>query len=229
MAQIDFPDVAMEPMTLVPVDGVKKGFGPDTAPLSKPSVGGPVTMALTADMDSIKDDPDLVAYIKQSASSFRFFVVQLACTFVAESGESFEEVWVKITLKRDDSKDESPPLAWSMKPDKQFAESEVTKTAKFGSDLKLLNGDLEAEAKRTYQLVYLEPRNELQSNPTWYLKSIDGVDIGGCYRFRMVVRAPLVTCFGTLDVVTNVRRKRWGVIPYSVVPPGAPQKPFALG
>ncbi len=228
MLKIDIPDGAMELMSLLPVDGVKKGFGPNTPPLSKPSIGGPVIISLSADMDGLKDDPDLVSYVKQSAATFRFFIVQLACTFVAERGESFEEVWVKFTFKCDDGKNESPPVAWSMKPDKQFAESEVTKTAKFGSELKLLNSGVEVGAKRTYQLVYLEPRNELRSDPVWYLKSLEGVNIDGSYRFRMVVRAPLVACGGTIDVVTNIRRTKWGLIPYSVVPPGGKGQSFVL-
>jgi hypothetical protein len=226
MACIDVLDAELEPMDLVPL-GVNKGAISGPTPSSQPSIGGPVIMALTSDMEGLKDDPDLVAYIKQEAGSFRYLVVTLACTFSAAEGETFEEVWVKINLQRTDG-GAGAPVAWSMKPDKQFSESEVTRTAKFGSDLKLLNAGAEVGVKRNYQLVYLEPRNELQSNPTWYLKSVEGVQIGGSYRFRMVVRAPLVACGGTIDVSTNIRRKKWGVIPYSVVPPGAPSKTFTM-
>jgi hypothetical protein len=44
----------------------------------------------------------------------------------------------------------------------------------------------------------------------------------------MVVRAPLAACTGAINVSTNIGRKKWGVIPYSVEPPGQPPKTFAL-
>ena len=227
MASIEILDAELEPMSLVPVDTAKKGLISGPPPESKPEIGGPVIIALTADRDDLKDDPDLIAYMKQEAGKFRFLIVTLACTLTPADGETFEEVWVKINLQRQDGADE-PPIAWSMKPEKLSSDSEITKTAKLSSTLKLLDAEADLEVKNTYQRVYLEPRHELQSNPTWYLKTIEGVEIAGAYRFRMVVRAPLAACTGAINVSTNIGRNKWGVIPYSVEPPGQPPKTFAL-
>jgi hypothetical protein len=228
MITFKIPEPAVQKLGLTPIPDTTKGLRSTTPPESTISLGGPAVIALTA--DAVKEDPDLIEYVKQTQNSHHFFLIHLACTFLPERSESFSRAWVQIRLSRSDGKDTPKPIAWSMKPQKLSEDVEVTQTAKIGSKFELLEAGVESGEKRTYKLVYLQPLNELQWNPTWYLKSIEGVDIDGLYRFQLIVQSPAdITALGEIELSAELRRKKWGLLPYKAVFPGAPHLVFPLG
>lgn len=228
MIHINIPEAREQKLEFLPATPAKKGLRSATPPASSLSLGGPFVIALTA--DAVKEDADLIEYVKQTQNSHRFFLIHLACTFVPTDGESFDKAWIQIRLSRSDGRDAPKPVAWSMKPQKLSEDLEVTQTAKIGSKLELLEAGLESGQKRTYKLVYLQPLNELQWNPAWHLKSIEGVDIDGSYRFQLIVQSPAdVGALGEIELTAELRRKKWGLIPYKAALPGAPHLSFPLG
>jgi hypothetical protein len=198
------------------------------------SLGEPITLPIS--LDKVRDDDkDLRQFLELNGGNFKFYLVHLACTFKPSSGERFLKAWLTVQLTREDESLESPPIAWSMKPDRIAQPVSVSHTIQMGASLKLAEivegpeAGIKREREWTESQVFLEALNELQSNPAWEFTRTDTAEIHGGHRFVLVVRCPRETAaLGMLRLSATVERKRLFVISYRTDFPGAPHLTFRM-
>jgi hypothetical protein len=247
MIEIEMPEPPEQDLVLAPKQDHFRGVG--LAPEAREplrhriSVGGPVCRRIDA---ASADDAELRYFLKEEAAHSDFYLLHLTCTLRPAEDEPFMEALIELTLTRarntaagegghaGDGGDMEEPIAWSMQPDRLVDAVEITRTISLGPTLKFLGAgiDLTAgqERKTTRQSVFLEAMYELESTPSWGLYRTESVELRGLYRFHLVVRAAKgANVTGSTLVEAKVRRRRFGVVPYTAGLADIPQRlPFTL-
>jgi hypothetical protein len=238
MIEIEMPDPPERDLVLAPKQDDFRGAGvvlETREPLRhRISVGGPVYRRIEADS---ADDAELRRFLQEEAAHSDFYLLHLTCTLRPAEDEPFTEALIELVLTRAGNTaagDGEEPIAWSMQPDRMIDAVEVTRTVSLGPTLKFLGAGLDLTAgqqrKATKQDVLLEAMYELESTPSWGLYRTESVELRGLYRFHLVVRAAKgADVTGSTLVEAKVRRRRFGVIPYSAGVADVPRPlPFTL-
>jgi hypothetical protein len=216
---IEMPDPPMQDLVLAPKEDDFRGEAAEPEarePLPhRISIGGPVHRRIKADAT---DDVELRRFLKDEAADWDFYLLHLTCTLRPAEEEPFTEALIELDLAQ--AGGAGAPIAWSMQPDRMVDPVEVSRTVNLGPTLKILgvglNMKAEQQRKITKQEVFLEAMYELESTPSWGLYRTSSTKLRGLYRFHLVVRTPKdSTVSGTTLVEVKVRRRRFGVIPYS--------------
>jgi hypothetical protein len=242
MIKIEMPEPPEQDLVLAPKQDDFRGTGA-AAEAREPlrhriSIGGPVCRRIDAESS---DDAELRYFLKEEAAQSDFYLLHLTCTLRPAEDEPFTEALIELALTRAGNTvaveggdgDADEPIAWSMQPDRLVAAVEITRTVSLGPTLKFLGTgiDLTAgqERKTTRQSVYLEAMYELESTPSWGLYRTESVELRGLYRFHLVVRAAKgAEVTGSTVVEAKVRRRRFGVVPYSAGLADIPPLTFIL-
>ena len=167
------------------------------------TVGGPLAVPVTPDY--VANDAALRAFVAQEATSVTYHLVHLSLSLRNESGTPpLETVDLELTLS---SPSLPEPQAWSMMPKQIIDESQVTTNVQLDPQLHLfgVGGSLGSAGQSTVEQaheVFLEALNELGGNPAWHFKRTRRMDLRGCHRLIMVLRAPR---HATTDVYIVVR------------------------
>lgn len=216
MVALTLEPETMTPMTLEP--RVERSGGAIPPLHGRVSLGGPFVIPL--DADTLRSDEELCAFIRGDTDA-EFFLMHMTATFEPDDEEPLERVWFAVNLGRGDGVDSPLPVAWSMKPDREYEEQQRSSRLRLGPSLKLVAVGVSAAAERgsSYLVrdVMLEARYEKQSNPTWVLERTRGSAIRGVQRFALVVRSPRAARGrGSVEIGAVIRRKRFGPITHRV-------------
>jgi hypothetical protein len=187
------------------------------------SIGGPVYRRITADST---DDAELQRFLRGEGADSDFYMLHLTCTLRPGEEEPFTEALIELDLTSEG--DRGLPIAWSMLPDRLVDAVEISRTVSLTPTLKIAGAGVAVNAERTSaatkQEVLLEAMYELESTPSWGLYRTSSVELRGLYRFHLVVRAPKnSTVAGTTLAEAKVRRRRFGIVPYSARLPQSAQ------
>ena len=198
------------------------------------SLGEPIVLPITSKLVP-EDDMALRQFLELNDASYKFFLIQLACTFKPPQDEWFKQAWMAVNLVREDNSPESQPIAWDMQPKLVAQPVEISSTVKLNASLKLAEiflgaqAGVEQEKKWTESQIFLEALNELQSDPVWEFSRTVTAQIRGLHRFHLVVRAPRgAVTSGTVNLSATVERKRFLFITYQTNFSDAPQLTFRL-
>jgi len=186
-------------------------------------MGGPVVRRISNDST---DDVELRRFLQEDAGDSDFYLLRLTCTLRADDDEPFTEVLLGVLLSAADAGLDAP-IAWSMEPARLAEPVEISRSVAFGPSLKILGIGLESKVdvgeKRERQDVFVEALYELESTPTWAMYRTRSTALQGLQRFHLVVKAARgSTTVGEVAATAKIERKRFGVIGYEAVWPGAP-------
>lgn len=229
MLELKFPEPLPHELILEPKQTMK-GFAP-TSFKSKITLGEPLTQAIRK--DAAEADLDLKQFIEQQSKQWNFFAVQLACTFAANSGEQFEQAFIKIALSATGAMSAAPPIAWSMRPFKLTQKIDSPGKVELGAELKF--GPVVSVKPSVSvpvpgkEAVYLQAYNELQSDPYWRFKAISGQDIEGSQRLHLVVRVPKnIEGTGAVSVEVDIKKSKFGLFSFNGRVPDAAHSSFLM-
>lgn len=136
------------------------------------------------------DDAVLKHFLQQEGSGYRFHLLRLACGFRPGEGETFDQAWLEINLRREDGLPAPAPIAWSMDPRRLAKPVETTRTVKLGSKLEFLEGEIGVERKSSGERAFLEAFRAQEPRPFWEFKATGEVALAGSYLLHLVVRSP---------------------------------------
>lgn len=215
---LDFPRPDMHSMVLRSDDIRTMSVNDRPGDMSNAFSIGREALPIT-DADLAKD-ADLRTFIERESGTSRFYKVLIACSFHADRDEPFEEAWLKVDLERTDGVEGTGPIAWSMDPLKEITRMEVGRTFSLKGELKFGVGGLEAggeeNRKLDLELTHVAAYGILQSNPFWEFRRTTTCAIERTYELAMIVRVPRhVQARARISMQANVRRKRFGLIPYT--------------
>ncbi|MFG1818519.1 hypothetical protein ACGFIF_32470 [Kribbella sp. NPDC049174] len=221
MIVVEMPDPPMQDVVLEAKEEFVRSGDSDPAAAEpvrqRISVGGPIHRRIDADST---DDAELRHFLKEEAADSDFYLLHLTCTLRHTDDEPFTEALLELDLTAAGT--ETPPIAWSMQPDRMSDAVEVSRTVSLGPTMKILGVGIEAKGELartvTRREAFLEAMYELESTPSWALYRTSSTELRGLYRFHLVVRTPKdARVTGTTTIEAKVRRKRFGVIPYRAV------------
>lgn len=224
---IALADVVEHEVELVAEDRPVKGVTGSVPPVAgRLSIGEPIVVALDAQRLDDVQAAHLATHPDQS-----FHLVQLRCSFLAGAGEAIDSAWFQVALTRtagaSGGRPGAPgdaagggPIAWSLAPLRRVDVTPVDRTVRLGADLTFaqalgVSPSVEVQTAGPRSHVWLRAVGEREANFAWEFRAGDVVDLGGSHDLVAVVRTPEPA--GTtarLDVVVNVRRRRWGIFPY---------------
>jgi hypothetical protein len=192
------------------------------------ALGEPYVLPIT--LETVKDDLELTDFITANSTEASFFVLHTACTFYPQEGEAFVKAWLNFTLARDDGGEAPKPIVWSMRPEKQITEVQLSSSAKLGASLKFQDAGVEAgtdiATSWKQEIPYLQAFL-IDSEPFWEFTANDKAVLKGTYKLSMIIRVPTTTVgVSKMTLRTTVQRKKMGIIPYTTDFPNAPQ--FAI-
>jgi hypothetical protein len=227
--ELKFPEPLSHELILEPKQTKKGSATPSFK--SKITLGEPLTQAIRK--DAAESDPDLQQFLQQQSKQWNFFAVQLACTFTANSGEQFEQAFIKVALSATGAASAAPPIAWSMRPFKLTQKIDSPGKVELGAELKfgpVVSVEpivkVPVPAKVT---VYLQAYNELQADPYWRFKATSGQVIEGGQRLHMVVRVPKnVEAKGAVSVEADIKKSKFGLFSLNGRVPNAAQSSFLM-
>jgi hypothetical protein len=223
MTMLSFDDLPETEVLLEP----RRSKGVGLAPASRLTVGGPFATPLDADTAD-PDDHELRAFIASEASTYAYWLVLLSCTFRGDDGEPFSRASVNLTLLRKDGKEDSVPVAWSMRPASLLQLRPIPWTIRLGMSLKILNVETEWHPGDRTQAAVLA-LGELEPSPGWEFTKTPASPLLGTQRLATVVRAPRgVETVGELSVDALITRRRFGLVPHTSMFPTGPTKPFRI-
>lgn len=222
MLTVNFPEPAMQEVALVPEQRTVKGAAfvlPDSLKNCL-SLGGAIVIALTPENSA--SDPDLRNFVIAEAGRFRYYMIQMACTFTPQNEEPFVRAWFQVMLTGQDGA-ASLPIAYSMTPESLAVPIENSSSYKLTADAKLVKAEAETKQTVKQEEAYLLALNQMEAQPVWQFSRTPNAAINGSYRLRMVVRAPHdVVARGTIALTATVEKKHFGIFPYRAdVPPDA--------
>jgi hypothetical protein len=188
-------------------------------------VAGPVHARI--EVQDVADDPELQRFIERESDRYAFHALRLACTFRPEDGEPFTECWVEIDLRRSDGSADTPPIAWSMQPQRLSRVTQLSNKFTYSAQLKLsavglgFGGERDESSDR--ETTYLQAYGAYGATPWWELYRIKGAELRGMQELRLVVRAPADgQVDGKASIEAKVERRKYGVMRYVVSLPGDP-------
>jgi hypothetical protein len=235
MITLEVPDLQMQSVMLKPE--VRRTKGARTVPSDDLdaviALGSPMSVPIGP--DKVAADPELSAFLAAQKDRYAYHHVHLACTLRPAEDEPFVQAVLKVRLARTDSIPEPQPIAWSMIPRSIEDVVEVSKTVKFGGDLKLIGvvagtvASRERTEKSKLTELFLTAYNEQRPDPFWEFVNTSTAKIHGSYRFGLLVQTPIGTPVkGIVKLSAKVQRKHFGIIPYRTDFEGAPEISFSL-
>lgn len=190
---------------------ITKGVGYSAAveaPTRRLTVAAPMIASVTPEL--LKDDPEGLVFL-QSSHGFSFNIVSLAATFYGDERDPFEEVWLALTLRREDNLAEPAPIAWSMKPLHDGDVVETSSSLKFDPGFKFgimeptIGGEIATKVSRHDP--FLTAYGLQQSQPSWHFRRTEARNIEGSFRLYLVVKKPCeCSTIGRVAVRATVRK-----------------------
>ena len=235
MIALEVPDLQMQSVMLKPEIRRTKGMAAPPADDLDAVVALGSPMSVPLGPDKVAGDPELSAFLDSQKDKFAYYHVHLACTLRPAEDEPFVKALLKVKLARSDAIPEPQPIAWSMIPRSIEDAVEVSKTVKFGGDLKLIGvvagsvASHERTEKSKLTELFLAAYNEQRPDPFWEFVNTSTGKIQGSYRFGLVVQTPIgAPVKGVVKLSARVQRKHFGIIPYRTDFEGAPEISFSL-
>jgi hypothetical protein len=135
------------------------------------------------------DDAELANFIAAEKGRFRYDYVRLRCSFFPTNGEKFERAWLEVDIVSSLPDVSDPPIAWSIAPNREYEEVEVTSSAKIGAKFKFLTSEVSKGSEKKIKLYSIRGYREGGPQPLWEMKSTDRVELNGSLAFHLVVRS----------------------------------------
>jgi hypothetical protein len=182
---------------MVPVDigtGVSFRAGREHGPASlsrRLCFGGPFPVPIGP--NDVRDDPDLLTFIRAEAATTRYVLVHSAVSFCSEPGDpQLHTAAVRMSLS--DRGGGPGVVAWSLMPTVLATPVETKRAFSVGPTLKLHGTELSAgsitgETTRDHDEFFLSATGLLTGYPGWDFKRTASVDLHGTHRLVMIVRA----------------------------------------
>jgi hypothetical protein len=120
-------------------------------------------------------------------------------------GDRFVQAAVQVTLT---SSEWPEPVAWSMQPLCLAHVTDLSRSQKIGTDLKVFNVSASREKTTTKTRCVIRAFNELQPDPRWDFGPTNGDELVGTQRLILVARTMGKTV-GKVSLTARVRRGRW--------------------
>ncbi len=180
------------------------------------TVSEPAVLPITPDL--VKDDPELTSFLQINQGLYRFFLLYLNCTFYPAEGEPFENAWLKVQLAGQSQGDAKRPVVWSMRPENQIKNIQISATVKLGGSLKFIDTGLDTggEVQKTWsqEKAFIRAYS-IEPEPFWEFNAVEGAEIGGNYHLSMIVRQDQNAAgAGKIELRATIRRKKLGLLPY---------------
>jgi hypothetical protein len=225
--ELEIPELEQVDAVLRPGGDITRGGATPVEVDGRLSLGEPVALAMTPEFAS--GDEVLRAFVEAEADVSRYWLVHLACTFVAGGNEPLYKAWLAVELASADRAASSAPIAWSMTPMRLARPSQSSRTLKLGTDAKFAQASVEAGRTTETSLVYLEALHLRESTPTWEFSRTSADEIHGTMLMALVVRAPAsVAVDANVQLTAVVRSRRFGVVPFRAELRDRPRLAFRL-
>ncbi len=190
------------------------------------SVGEPVVHAVTTELAGA--DAALKAFLDQTGSTWRFYVVFLGCTFNAPDGMRFDNAWLTVHLTRADGAVPTP-IVWSVDPQRRTRAYDQTRSVSFGASLGIGKASVEVSSTGQADEVFIEAFGLQESACTWEFSRTAAEEISGMHRLVLVTRCPSdAPSKGRVEIRATLSRRRFSVIPYRMTTPDRPEVSFVL-
>lgn len=227
MITLNLPETKPQTIEIRSEDRVTKGLlkkEEDRLP-AVAALSNPIAQLVTPKM--VKDDPELVEFIKSNAAEFKFCLLHATCTFYPLEDEPFEQAWLNVTLSCADGREVQKPTVWSMRPEWQATELQISSETSLGSKLKFQDIGFDASNKVVTswkkELTFLQGYL-IDSDPFWEFNATKTAEIRGNYKLSMIIRVPAsISGISTLALRAVIKRKKLGLIPYMSDFPTAPE------
>jgi hypothetical protein len=201
------------------------GGGPQSADSHRrASVGRPEVRQIG--VSEVSDDPDLVAFVEQSTSTF--FLVSLVCGFAAGEHDRIESARVGVDLESEG--DEA--IAWSLSPVRLVhpvkpVSLQAGVAVKLGPFLSI-HGDWAAPDEVDKCFVYAV--GEREPDPEWRYKRTASESLNGLQHMAMVVEAaPQTVARGSISVEARLTHRNALIRTKVTMPPDVESFELAAG
>jgi hypothetical protein len=202
MATVRFPPPELLELPLEPE--VFLGGAPQPSdPNRRASVGRPQVRRI--DTTEVSDDPELVAFVAQKASTF--YLVRLTCGFAAGQQDRIDSATVRVELESDG--DEA--IAWSLSPLKLAHKVPAAKIdagvgITFGPMLSIHGNWAAPEVEHEKCFVYAV--GELEPDPEWRYERTESENLNGSHIMAMVIEvAPGTNAHGTVAIEARLTHR----------------------
>lgn len=232
MFLVDFPEPSFHDVALEP-EAKSRELASNSDVLKEPpllnrlSLAAPIVVPLSAKQAySDKAISDFLA--RQKAQNF--FLVRVACSFAPPEGEPVKRAWVIVHL-HPESKSEKTATVISMDPESMSDTQRVERNAKASAVLKMADSSvtvgIDAQKARPEATLFMAALGVGTTNVGWEMYETPAMKIGGIYVFTLMVQAPVkVTTSGTVEIQAEIKRRRFGIIPYKTMLAEHPSSKF---
>jgi hypothetical protein len=220
MLSIDFPETRFHDVALEP-EAKSRELASNTEVLKEPpllnrlSLAEPIVVPVNARQ----------AYSDKAISDFlarqndqRFFLVRLACAFAPPEGEPIKRAWVTINLHAKETGKKSAAVI-AMDPASMSDTQKIEHNAKASAALEMVGGTLTIKGgvgtAQPVAKLFMAALGIGQTNVAWEMYETPAMKIGGIYVFTSIIQVPAKqTTSGTVDIQAEIKRLKFGIIPY---------------
>jgi hypothetical protein len=229
MLSITVPSEDFHEIGFVPEAEYRRELGTGTAPplFDKLSMVPPVVVSLTP--EQAEADARVASYLKEQAGQYKFSLVHFKVSFAPAADEPIALAVVEVTTEP--GAGNVRPIVIDMDPEKVADMADLKRELEGKVDLDIAGSKLGFAVKRGIE----RPGGELflvaagigQSRAGWEINETPSVKVGGILVFNLILqsRAGQISN-GRVAVTAQVRRKRFGLIPYRALLDNTPTGQF---
>jgi len=167
-------------------------------------LGLPIVRAITHD----ELDAATARQHRADLATFRYHLVQLACSLRPPDGEHFGRAFIHVKLEG--GTDEAPVIAYSLDPmERTITEGRSTRIG-IGADLGLISIEAEHERTASREVATVVAYGVRTGEPSWELKRAGGRVLQGSYYFAILTRSPIgIRTRGTVSLTATIEKWRF--------------------
>ena len=216
MLTISLPTPRFDEVGFQPEAEYRRTLAPGTAPplLERISFAQPVVVPLRA--DQAQSDPRIAAWFAERATQWKFSLVNLTLSFAPAPDEPITLAVVEVSLT---SAGPTASFVLDMEPDKIADTPDLKRALEGGVTLDVsgnkLGFTLKHSSERPESELFLVAGGIGSARAGWELTETPGMKIGGKMVLNLIVQTPAGSpATGRVATTLQVRRKRFGLIPY---------------
>ena len=184
-------------------------------------LGLPIVRTITVD----ELEPAAARQHRADLATFRYHLVELACSLRPSDGENFGRAFVHVKL--DGSSPAGPAIAYSLDPMQRTVEEGRSTKLGIGADLGLISIEAEHGRSKTVEVATVVAYGVRTSDPSWELKRAAGRALQGSYYFAILTRSPVgVTTRGTVSLTATI--EKWKLFTFESAFPDGHMATFTI-
>jgi hypothetical protein len=214
---VSIPPSAFHDIAFQPEDEYRKTLALGSGPplLERLSVAEPVVVPLRP--DQVYSDVRVAEFFASNSDRYRFALVRLACAFAPPPDEPITLAVIAVSLEP--ASGAKVPIVVDMDPDKISDVADIKRNLEGGVDLDVMGNKLGFTAKRSTERpgaeLFLVAAGIGRPQVGWEIYDTHSIKIGGILVFNMIVQTKVdQPATGRIAATIQVRRKRFGLIPY---------------